>query len=204
MKQTERRGKEIIMKKLGLIILVSVIFLGLTSCIVRDDTATYKKEKKQITEEIIGIEVNDYSCNIQILSEDVEKVEIEFPNSEDNDLYAFEVVDNILKMDKRSTTVNLEENNVIIKLPLKKYDIISVVTTNGNIELNNTDATVYRCETQNGNINGRIRGEKEEYEIAVEAENGNSNLKDDLNNREKKIEMKTQNGNIDIGFLGTD
>lgn len=188
------------MKKVIMSILMIGVLLGMTGCIVRDDTTKYKRETRKISEEIVGLEIEDISSDIQILSEDIEDVLIEYTDSVDEQLYTIEVDNKILKVAKKKTTVNNEESNVIIKLPSKIYSLISVITTNGDVELNKIKSTVYRCSTENGDIRGILDGKKKEYSIAVETENGESNLKDSLISSENKLEMKTQNGDIDIRF----
>ena len=85
-------------------------------------------------------------------------------------------------------------------LPPKKYDLISVTTTNGDIDLNGIESTIYRCNTENGNIRGDINGRKEDYAIAINVKNGESNLSDTLIKSENILEMQTQNGDIYIQF----
>lgn len=189
------------MKRITINILLIVTFLGLTGCIVRDDATKYQKKEIQISEEIDGLEVMDKSSNIQILTSDTKKISVQYSDFIDEQLYTFEVNDNILKVVKKSSTVNLEMNNIVIKLPQKKYNVISVTTTNGDIDLNGIEATVYKCNTENGNIRGGIGGKKEEYTIAIETKNGTSNLEDTLINSENMLEMQTRNGDIYIQFM---
>ncbi len=189
------------MKRITINILLIVTFLGLTGCIVRDDATKYQKKEIQISEEIDGLEVLDKSSNIQILTSDTKEISVQYSDFIDEQLYAFEVNDNILKVVKKSSTVNLEMNNIVIKLPKKKYNVISVTTTNGDIDLNGIEATVYKCNTENGNIRGGIGGKKEEYAIAIETKNGTSNLEDTLIKSENMLEMQTRNGDIYIQFM---
>lgn len=188
------------MKKVISTILVIVMILMLSGCIVKDDTAKYIRENMQIQDEIFGIEINDKSSDIQIFSKKTNEIEIEYTNSVDEELYSFEIEDHVLKIMKNQTTVNVDENNIIIKLPLKRYDFISVKTTNGNIELNEVESMSYKCHTENGSISGTIIGKSEEYSIAVENVNGTSNLEDSLVDSENKLQLKVQNGNININF----
>lgn len=188
------------MKKIILNIVLIVIFLGLSGCVVRDDTTKYQRKEIQISEEIVGVKVIDKSSNIQILTSDTEEISVQYSDSIEEQLYTFEVNDNILEISKIKTTVNLEMSSIVIKLPPKKYDLISVTTTNGDIDLNGIESTIYRCNTENGNIRGDINGRKEDYAIAINVKNGESNLSDTLIKSENILEMKTQNGDIYIQF----
>lgn len=190
------------MKKITLNLLLVIIAFTITGCIVSDESENYKREKISISDKAEGLEISDISSDIQIISTDADdKISVEYTDSIDGGLYDFEVEEGILKIVKTRTTRYNDESNIVVKLPGKKYKTISVKTTNGNIELYGIEASVYNLNTENGDIEGHLKGKYEDYMVKVKAKNGDSNLQDNIVNKENKIDIEIKNGDVDIQFM---
>lgn len=190
------------MKKITFNLLSLIIAVTITGCIVSDESENYKREEISISDKAEGLEISDISSDVQIISTDADdKISVEYTDSIDGGLYDFEVEEGILKIVKTRTTRYNDESNIVVKLPGKKYKTISVKTTNGNIELYGIEASVYNLNTENGDIEGHLKGKYEDYMVKVKAKNGDSNLQDNIVNKENKIDIEIKNGDVDIQFM---
>ena len=190
------------MKKITLNLLLVIIAVTITGCIVSDESENYKREEISISDKAEGLEISDISSDVQIISTDADdKISVEYTDSIDGGLYDFEVEEGILKIVKTRTTRYNDESNIVVKLPEKKYKTISVQTTNGNIELYGIEASVYNLNTENGDIEGHLKGKYEDYMVKVKTKNGDSNLQDNIVNKENKIDIEIKNGDVDIQFM---
>jgi len=105
-----------------------------------------------------------------------------------------------LKIKKTHETVSVENNSLIISLPQKEYQSLSIKTTNGNIIFDYSTSLTYNCSTENGNIKGILKGTETDYLIVTSVKNGKNNLNNNVIESSKTIEFDVKNGNIEIEF----
>lgn len=193
------------MKKTILIILAILmcggIVLGLTRCVITDNSDAYERKEFKSREDINKVIVDDESAEVIFKVADNNELSIEYAESLTKSWYNISVENGILKIEKVENTVGVEDNSLIISLPNKNYEEILVKTTNGNITFENISSKIYRCNNQNGNIKGTIYGDPAEYLSVISVENGSSNLKNNVIKSEKMIELNVKNGDIKIEFL---
>ena len=115
-------------------------------------------------------------------------------------MYGISVSNGVLEIKKTRSTVGVDDSSLVIFLPDKEYEEISVNTTNGDIIFENISSTVYRCDTENGDIKGTILGNIADYSCTVSVENGDSTIDNNVINSTKIIEFNVENGDVKVEF----
>lgn len=188
------------MKKIFFGILLVVSMGIISGCMVTEDYDEYERQQFRSAEEISEVIVTDSSTNYTLQVSDTEELLVEYSDSPTKSWYNIDVADGTLKIEKTQGTVGVEENSVIITLPEKEYQSITLETSNGDITLENIFSDKYKCVVENGDITGTLNGSEADYLIVVKTENGNSNLKDNVIESSKSIEFNVENGDVDISF----
>ena len=172
----------------------------LSGCLVTDNYDEYERQQFRSTEEISEIVVTDSSTNYKIQVSNTEEILVEYSDSSTQSWYNIDVADGTLNIEKTQATVGVEENTVIITLPEKEYQSITIETSNGNVSFENVSFDKYNCYVENGDITGTLSGSEADYLTVVNIENGDSNLKDNVIESDKSIEFNVKNGNVEVGF----
>lgn len=188
------------MKKFSLSMIFVFIIALLSGCIVTDNQDKYERKQFQTTEDIYEIMVNDISTNYTLKVSDSKEMIVDYSDSPTDSWYTIEVSDDILKINKTRGTVGVEDSSVIITMPKKEYQNISIETTNGDIIFDNVSSQQYKCFTENGDIKGTLEANEADYLIVVKTKNGKSNIKDNVIESSKTIEFSTKNGDVKIVF----
>lgn len=76
------------------------------------------------------------------------EVLVEYSDSPTDSWYSIDLSDGILNIKKERGTVGVDDSTLIVSLPEKEYQKLSIQTTNGDIILNNTTAVTYNCSTK--------------------------------------------------------
>lgn len=188
------------MKKLFLGILLVASVGILSGCVVTEDYDEYERQQFRSTEDISEIVVTDSSTNYKIQVSDTDELLVEYSDSSTQSWYNIDVADGTLNIEKTQGTVGVEENSVIITLPEKEYQSITIETSNGNIDFENASFDQYKCDVENGDITGTLSGNATDYLTVVKTENGKSNLKDNVIESDRNIEFNVKNGNVEVTF----
>lgn len=188
------------MKKIGLGVILIVCIGILSGCVVTEDYDEYDRKQFRSTKEITEIIVKDSSTNYLLKTANTEELLVEYSDSNDKSWYDIGITDGVLKINKTRGTVGVEENSVIITLPKKEYQDISIETSNGDISFDNVNSQKYKCFVKNGDITGTLSGNKMDYLIVVKTKNGDSNIKDNVIESSKSIEFNVENGDVNVDF----
>lgn len=189
------------MKKISLLLLLVVSFsFVLSGCIVTDDDNNYERNEFKSKETIRKIVVSDESTDVLFQISDSEEVSVKYSDLSKKQVYDISVSNGILEIEKTKSTVGVDDTSLVISLPDKEYEEISVNTTNGDIIFENVSAMVYRCDTENGNIKGTISGSKADYSCTVSVKNGDSTIDNNDINSTKTLELNVKNGDVKVEF----
>lgn len=189
------------MKKISLLLLlvVSISFV-LSGCIVTDDDNDYERNEFKSKEAISKVVVSDESTDVLFQISDSEEVSVKYSDLSKKQVYDISVSNGILEIEKTKSTVGVDDTSLVISLPDKEYEEISVNTTNGDIIFENVSSMVYRCDTENGNIKGTILGSKADYSCTVSVKNGDSTIDNNDINSTKTLELNVKNGDVKVEF----
>lgn len=189
------------MKKIFLSAMVILVIGLLSGCMITDNNYDeYERKQFQSTDTISEIVVTDESANIVIQTKDSNEILVEYSDSPTNSWYRIDVSNGVLKIEKTRGTVGVDDNTLIITLPQKEYESISVETTNGDIQFDNVASSVYKCSTKNGDIKGSLAGNENDYLIVTTAKNGESTLENNVIESSKIVEFDVENGDIKVKF----
>lgn len=189
------------MKKISLLLLLVVSFsFVLSGCIVTDDDNNYERNEFKSKETIRKVVVSDESTDVLFQISDSEEVSVKYSDLSKKQVYDISVSNGILEIEKTKSTVGVDDTSLVISLPDKEYEEISVNTTNGDIIFENVSAMVYRCDTENGNIKGTISGSKADYSCTVSVKNGDSTIDNNDINSTKTLELNVKNGDVKVEF----
>ena len=189
------------MKKISLLLLLVVSFsLVLSGCIITDDGDDYERKEFKSKETFNQIIVSAESADVLFQYSDDKEVSVKYPESSTKQVYDISVSNGVLGI-KKISTESVDDSSLVISLPNKEYEEISVNTTNGDIIFENISSTVYRANTENGDIKGTIRGNSVDYLCVVSVKNGDSTLENNAITSTKIIEFDVKNGNVEVEFM---
>ena len=144
---TFKRGDGM-MKKIFFGILLVVSMGIISGCMVTEDYDEYERQQFRSAEEISEVIVTDSSTNYTLQVSDTEELLVEYSDSPTKSWYNIDVADGTLKIEKTQGTVGVEENSVIITLPEKEYQSITLETSNGDITFENVFSDKYKCSVE--------------------------------------------------------
>ena len=143
------------MKKISLLLLLVVSFsLVLSGCIVTDNGNDYERKEFKSKETISKVVVSAESADVLFQISDNKEVSVKYPESSTKQVYDISASNGVLEIKKIRSTVGVDDSSLVISLPDKEYEEISVNTTNGDIIFENVSSMVYQCDTENGDIKG--------------------------------------------------
>ena len=190
------------MKKIALLLLLVVSFsLVLSGCIITDNDDGYERKEFKSKETFNQIVVSAESADVLFQYSDDKEVSVKYPESSTKQVYDISVSNGVLEIKKTRSTEGVDDSSLVISLPDKEYEEISVNTTNGDIIFENISSAVYRCNTENGDIKGTIQGNSADYLCVVSVENGDSTLENNAITSTKIIEFDVKNGNVEVEFV---
>lgn len=180
--------------------LITILLISLSGCVITDINSEYVRKEFKSEQNVTEIVIIDESTNITFQTSNSNEISIEYSDSETEPRYSISIKNGVLEMEKTDSTVGVDDNSLIISLPQKEYDEISVNTTNGNITFEHIKSSVYHCSTENGNIDGTILGEATDYLCVITVKNGDSSLENNLIESSKIIEFNVKNGDVKVNF----
>ncbi len=189
------------MKKAVLSVMLAVGIVILSGCVVTEQNDEYERKQFRSIDAVTEIAASDISADYTIrVSSDTQEIIVEYSDSSREPWYDISVADGILKIEKTKAAVGVEDNSVIITLPEREYQSISVQTSNGGINFENVLCERYKCSVKNGDITGTLDGSKNDYLIVIEVTNGDSSLKNNVVDSSKIVEFNVENGDVNVGF----
>lgn len=189
------------MKKAVLSVMLAVGIIILSGCVVTEQNEEYERKQFLGKGAVTEIAASDISADYTIrVSSDTQEIIVEYSDSSREPWYDISVAGGILKIEKTKATVGVEDNSVIITLPEREYQSISVQTSNGGINFENVLCEKYKCSVKNGDITGTLRGSAEDYLIVVNVKNGDSSLKNNVIESSEIVEFSAENGDVRVGF----
>ena len=191
------------MKKISLLLLLVISFsFVLSGCIVIDNDSdnNYERNEFKSKETISKIVVSDESTDVLFQISDSEEMSVKYSDSSKKQVYDISVSNGILEIEKTKSTVGVDDTSLVISLPDKEYEEISVNTTNGDIIFENVSSMVYRCDTENGDIKGTTLGSMADYSCTVSVKNGDSTIDNNDINSTKTLEFNVKNGDVKVEF----
>lgn len=188
-------------RKLTLNILILFLIFGLSGCIITDNGNDYERKEFKSTETISKVIIADESTDVVFKVADSNELSVEYSEAPKDEWYDISVSNGVLKIEKTESTVGVTENSLIISMPNKEYEEISVETTNGDIVFEEVNASIYRCNLKNGDIKGTIQGNSDDYICVVSVENGDSTLENNAITSTKIIEFDVKNGDVEVEFV---
>jgi lia operon protein LiaG len=191
------------MKKISLLLLLVISFsFVLSGCIVTDNDSDndYERNEFKSKETVSKIVVSDESTDVLFQISDSEEMSVKYSDSSKKQVYDISVSNGILEIEKTKSTVGVDDTSLVISLPDKEYEEISVNTTNGDIIFENVSSMVYRCDTENGDIKGTILGSMADYSCTVSVKNGDSTIDNNDINSTKTLEFNVKNGDVKVEF----
>lgn len=189
------------MKKFLVCIMLAGIITLLSGCIITDNFDEYERKQFQSKETISEVVIEDISTEITVQTSMNKEVLVEYSDSPTGSWYSIDISDGVLNIKKERGTVGVDDSTLIVSLPEKEYQKLSIQTTNGDIILNNTTSVTYNCSTKNDDIKGTIKGVETDYLIVTAVKNGKSNLENNVIESSKQIEFNVKNGDINIEFV---
>lgn len=97
---------------------------------------------------------------------------------------------------------SISTTNEDIDLPeLIISDEIYVETNNGDLDFSNLKSDSITLKSKNGDINGMVCGNYEDYSIKCSIKKGESNLPSEKNEGTKKLDVSCNNGDVNIDFF---
>ena len=189
------------MKKISLLLLLVVSFsLVLSGCIVTDNGNDYERKEFKSKETISKVVVSAESADVLFQISDNKEVSVKYPESSTKQVYYISASNGVLEIKKIRSTVGVDDSSLVISLPDKEYEEISVNTTNGDIIFENVSSMVYQCDTENGDIKGTILGNIADYSCTVSVKNGDSTIDSNDINSTKILEFNVKNGDVKVEF----
>lgn len=201
---SNRNLEETTMKrKLILSILMVLLTLGLSGCIITDNSDDYERKEFKSTEAVSKVIISDESADVVFKVADSNELSVEYAeaSASEDEWYDISVSNGVLEIEKTESTVGVTDNSLIISMPNKEYEEISVETINGDIIFEEVNASIYRCNLKNGDIRGTIQGNSADYLCVISVENGDSTLESNAITSTKIIELNVKNGDIEVEFV---
>lgn len=187
----------------------------------------YVRKQYTAPDEVTSVNVEEVNTAITIQSIEDDDVQVEYSNLTNKELYSISLEEGVLTIQKdkkfnADSVKSNEDHSLIISLPEREYEKLSVTAqngslsigavefqditaelTNGSVSFDGTNAVSNSCTVTNGNISGKLCGKQSEYAITTSLINGFSRLPSTASDgTSRTIHFSVTNGTIGVDFEG--
>lgn len=187
----------------------------------------YVRKQYTAPAEVKSVVVEEVNTVITVQPTDGDDVQVEYSNLTNKELYSISLEEGVLTIQKdkkfnADSVKSNEDHSLIISLPEREYEKLSVTAqngslsigavefqditaelTNGSVSFDGTNAVSNSCTVTNGNISGKLCGKQSEYAITISLINGFSRLPSTASDgTSRTIYFSVTNGTIGVDFEG--
>lgn len=187
----------------------------------------YVRKQYTAPAEVKSVVVEEVNTVITVQPTDSDDVQVEYSNLTNKELYSISLEEGVLTIQKdkkfnADSVKSNEDHSLIISLPEREYEKLSVTAqngslsigavefqditaelTNGSVSFDGTNAVSNSCTVTNGNISGKLCGKQSEYAITTSLINGFSSLPSTASDgTSRTIHFSVTNGTIGVDFEG--